>query len=351
MWHKRVFGGAVFLAAAGLIAGGAMGQELKKTGGSEPASTGKAKIEIKEKNFSFPKTQRGGKLTHAFKFRNSGTADLVIYDVKPGCGCTVAKYDELVRPGKEGRIVLTLDTNRLKGSFAKSATVKTNDPDMAEFRLQVAGQIISPFKISPRESIFLHTVEGEQASDRIFIGAEKQEGFEILNVSSSLNDYIDVELQDVIKGEKYMISVTTKPKAKAGVYNGKLLVETNNPESPRITVDVSVNVRGFVNVSPRLINFGRVERGKEANSRRTLKVELAHGSDLEILDVTTGSPYFEITRNTVDDGRVFTLNVTLKEIPPAEALSNGNEFEDKLIVHTNYEGYEEIDVELKLQVR
>ncbi len=310
------------------------------------------KIKIKEKNFSFPKSPRGPKLTHAFKIQNVGKKDLIIYSVKPSCGCTVAQFDELIRAGEQGSIILTLDTNRLHGSFSKSATVKTNDPERAEFRLQVAGEVISPFKISPRENIFLHAVEGESTRDKFFIGAEDGGGFKILRVTSSLNEYIDYELKDVIKGEKYMLSVWTKPESKAGVYSGKILIETDNPESPKITVDVSVNIRGFVNVSPRMINFGTVKRGQNKFHTRTLRVELAKGNDLELLEVTTGSPYFRIVETkTVDQGRIYTLSVELIALPPAEELSKGNQFKDKLIVRTNKKGYEEIDVDLKLAVK
>jgi hypothetical protein len=336
---------AIVVSAVGVRSG--LGQEA--TPKPQPR-TGVARIVLKEKNFAFPPAQRGPKLRHAFKFTNMGDKDLVIYSVKPGCGCTVAEYDEVVRPGEDGRILLTLDSNRVGGSFTKTATVKTNDPDNSEIRLQITGRVESPYTISPRDNLFLHSVVGEEISDRIFIGASDGKPFEIKNVTSSLNEYVDYEIKDVVKGEKYMLSVRTLPQAKPGVYNGKILVETDKKESPRFTVDVSVNIRGEVNVSPRLLNFGRVERDQKKEHTRTVKVELETGKDLEVLDASTSSPYFQVTPRTVDKGRVYTLGVSLVDLPPETALRNGV-FKDRLIVKTNKKGYESIDVSLLVEVQ
>jgi hypothetical protein len=60
----------------------------------------------------------------------------VISKVKAACGCTTTDYDSLIAPGKTGSIALAVKkTNNYKGPVSKSATVTTNDPQHATFRL------------------------------------------------------------------------------------------------------------------------------------------------------------------------------------------------------------------------
>ena len=53
----------------------------------------------------FGKVKEGGIIEVSFPFRNSGDHNLIISDVRPGCGCTdPEKPEEPIAPGKEGVI-------------------------------------------------------------------------------------------------------------------------------------------------------------------------------------------------------------------------------------------------------
>jgi hypothetical protein len=106
-WLFGVLGGAL------LITGVALAQEAAKT--APPADAGKKAapgtrpvMEVPRLNYDFGETFHLEKYGYAFVVRNRGNADLVIEDVKPGCGCTAAKFDRLVAPGKEGKIELVV---------------------------------------------------------------------------------------------------------------------------------------------------------------------------------------------------------------------------------------------------
>ena len=63
-----------------------------------------------------------------WRLKNSGTKPLVIADVAPGCGCTVAdKPEEPIAPGGEGKIKAKFDSNNQStGEHQKSVTVSAN---------------------------------------------------------------------------------------------------------------------------------------------------------------------------------------------------------------------------------
>jgi len=61
-----------------------------------------------------------------FKFTNTMKKPLVISNVKPSCGCTVAHWTKTpVLPGKTGVISLHYNT-KIPGTFNKTITVRSN---------------------------------------------------------------------------------------------------------------------------------------------------------------------------------------------------------------------------------
>jgi len=68
-------------------------------------------------------------LTHRYRFTNQGTEPLEILDIEKSCGCTTATASaELVAPGEEGLVEVTLDLHGRHGPHEQTVTVLTNDP-------------------------------------------------------------------------------------------------------------------------------------------------------------------------------------------------------------------------------
>lgn len=75
----------------------------------------------------FGKVYEGETVSYAFKFKNSGEADLVISEVSTSCGCTVTDYPEnAVKPGEEKSINVTFKTEGKRGFQQKTVTVLAN---------------------------------------------------------------------------------------------------------------------------------------------------------------------------------------------------------------------------------
>lgn len=61
-----------------------------------------------------------------FNFNNSGMMPVIISDVKPSCGCTVAEFPKQpISSGEEGEISVTFDA-KTTGYFSKTITVHSN---------------------------------------------------------------------------------------------------------------------------------------------------------------------------------------------------------------------------------
>ncbi len=84
----------------------------------------------------------------AFKFKNVGTAPIVITNVKGSCGCTVpTKPDHAIMPGESAEIGVKYATDRV-GPFSKTVTVTSNASD-ATVVLKIKGTILGDTPTTP----------------------------------------------------------------------------------------------------------------------------------------------------------------------------------------------------------
>jgi hypothetical protein len=99
----------------------------------------KIEFEVKEINYGDIIQDDNG--LRIFKFKNTGTAPLIISDVLKTCGCTSPSYTKTpVMPGEQGEIQVTYDTKRI-GQFTKFVTVYSNDPEENAVQLKINGNV------------------------------------------------------------------------------------------------------------------------------------------------------------------------------------------------------------------
>ncbi|MBW6459656.1 MAG: DUF1573 domain-containing protein [Bacteroidales bacterium] len=103
-------------------------------------------IEFEKTEHNFGRVIQGEKVTFAFKFKNSGKADLLIANVTASCGCTAYDFPRApIKPGQQETIRVTFDSSGREGFQSKSVTIATNaQPSITN--LVVKAQIYLPEK-------------------------------------------------------------------------------------------------------------------------------------------------------------------------------------------------------------
>ena len=85
---------------------------------------------------------KGADGNKTFTFKNTGDAPLVLKQVKPSCGCTVADYPkEPIAPGKSGTIKVGYNT-KTPGAFSKTIEVHSNAVQNARKILRIKGRVV-----------------------------------------------------------------------------------------------------------------------------------------------------------------------------------------------------------------
>lgn len=325
-WLFGVLGGAL------LITGVALAQEAAKT--APPADAGKKAapgtrpvMEVPRLNYDFGETFHLEKYGYAFVVRNRGNADLVIEDVKPGCGCTAAKFDRLVAPGKEGKIELVVDGNKVHGEFSKAAEVRSNDPEHPTISLSISGKEIPFVNVVPDGTVYLHGRPGETVDKELVLSSnEKDIDFKVTGVSSNIDDKIKYSYAPGTKKGEYVVKVTKNPQLPIMSTYGNLVIHTTSKKSPDTTLQVHVMTKSSILLSPSVLNYGEVKftdaQGPGAASTKTLTVTRSAGK-LKITEVSTSNPNFKARLETLTPDQQYKVMVTFT--PPVRKQSKQTE--------------------------
>jgi hypothetical protein len=84
-------------------------------------------IKFDEMSYAWGKIKEGEKMTHNFKFTNTGSNDLIISDARGSCGCTVPEWPkEPIKAGKSAEIKVIFDSKGKVGEQSKTVTVTAN---------------------------------------------------------------------------------------------------------------------------------------------------------------------------------------------------------------------------------
>lgn len=250
----------------------------------EKASTEAAKgphLTLVEPIKDFGTVPKGQKLDWSFEIRNTGTSDLEILAAKPGCGCTVADFDKIIKPGQTGKVTAHVDTTAFAGPIAKPVTLETNDPSTPSAQLTITA-IVKPYVDAfPAGFVRYSILQGDTDKQTLTLFSEDDAPFEIVKIESPQDwikvDYKKVEGADVNKSigrsgqNQYKLDITVGgPDTRIGPLAEKVHIVTNSKYQPEFWVSVAGIIRPTYRVEPKEVNFGEVAPNDTAATRTIL---------------------------------------------------------------------------------
>jgi hypothetical protein len=123
----KTFSILIIPSIACLLAFSACNSKKNAESGTLTNSDTTALITFTEVEHDFGTITQGEKVTHAFKFQNTGSTDLLIISAQGSCGCTVPSYPkEPIAPRKEANVDVVFDSDGKSGKVEKTVTLLTN---------------------------------------------------------------------------------------------------------------------------------------------------------------------------------------------------------------------------------
>jgi len=247
------------------------------------------RLTIVEPVKEYGEVPKGDKLDWAFVIKNTGSSDLQIIAAKPGCGCTVADYDKVIKPGETGKVTAHVDTTNFSGPIAKTVTLETNDPSSPTSTLTIHAVVKPYVEAYPAGFVRFTQLLGDVATQSITLYSEEDDPFEIKDVQVP-GDWVKVayhkienETERVANVGKpgqnqYKVDITVGgPDAKIGPMADKIRILTSSKHSPEYPISVTGVIRPTYRVEPTMLNFGEVAPTDAAATRSVL----LHSNDLK----------------------------------------------------------------------
>jgi len=108
-----------------------------------------AEFKFNEEKHDFGKIPQGKPVTTKFEFTNVGDEPLILANVAPTCGCTIADYTKApVKKGDKGVITITYNAAVI-APFSKTIVVTSNAKTPTKY-LTIIGEVVAAGSSSPQ---------------------------------------------------------------------------------------------------------------------------------------------------------------------------------------------------------
>jgi hypothetical protein len=198
----------------------------------------------------------------------------------------------------------------------------------------MAAKVIAYVDVQPSTRVYLSGMYGEPVSKELTITSnDRKKDFEILNVTSNVDDKITYKVIPEAEPGKYKIKIWKNPKLPTLHTWGSLFIDTNSENSPQKIVQVNVATRGAIVCQPSTINFGAVKFAKGSqseptSSEKSMTIFKVKG-EFQIKDVEFSSPGYTAEVEPVEDGKRYKIIVNF--------LPNDRkrQYVDEMIINTD----------------
>lgn len=113
---------------------------------------------------------------HAFRIVNTGSVAVAVVRLIPLCKCiTGAVSTNVVAPGKDAVVTMTIDPRTVAGAFERGMWVCTDDTDTPYVLLQLYGKVLPVFKGVPLDPVRMNLTQiGVPVTNRLSLSAAEK---------------------------------------------------------------------------------------------------------------------------------------------------------------------------------
>ncbi len=266
------------------------------------------RLEWEEKVFDFGTVKPTDVVRHDFIVANKGTETLLISDVQPTCGCTVAgTWDREIAPGKTGKIPVQFDPTNFEGKVTKSITVITNDPTQAHHTLEFHANVWRPIQVQPAY-VYLTPIVGEPSTEaKVVRITSNLEQPLTLETPESSNPALKLELKTLKPGKQFELHVRAVGDNNPTGPQDPITIKTSAKEQPVIQIAATVLPQPGVTVGPPQIILP-TDKSATGHSR-LITIRNNRTEAIELTGASIDAPGATAEIKEVQAGKIFTVNI------------------------------------------
>ena len=276
---------------------------------------------FEELDYDFGIAGPGDRITHIFKFTNTGSEPLQITRVSTSCGCTAALLSKKeISPGSSGEIRTVFETKRFEGEQETTITVHSNDPDDPKIELTIIGTIKRDVAVVPQGINFGDVEKGKAVTSRVRLLQLSQNKLVLHRIEVNekyLNATTSRFREENSRGIN--IDITLKSEAQVGALNEVITLHTNLKRRPRIDVPVWANILGRIQVQPEILSLGTISKGGKIS--QPITVSSSNRKRFHVLKITCDLPFIHLQSSVDKKNNVVKISGTIDKVSPAGRLS------------------------------
>ncbi len=282
-----------------------------------------AEITFDNTVFDFGDILGKSKNTCEYKFKNTGTGNLEIGDIKSTCGCTAFELSKKsYAPGQSGTIQVEYSASIKPGPTAKHLYVPSNARNNPRVELTVKANIILKVRVEPRR-LTLAMDKENAACPPMTLSSIDNKPFRITSFHST-NDVITVEFDPNAAATKFVLQPKVNIEKLSKRLNGHIKIELTHPQCD--LVSASYITPPLYKTNPATIIIQNADPTESI--RRQVLIESNYGSNFQIESVSSEKGTMQLVgQKYVDKGIELEVQIN----PPPQAMKT-RFFTDRLYV-------------------
>ena len=264
----------------------------------------------------------GGKHTCEYRFKNTGTATLVISQIKSTCGCAVPQLKKKTyEPGESGVVKATYTASTRPANIEKHLYIVSNNPGKPQFELTIKAKIEVNFTISPTV-MNLSLREDNAGAVAITVKSKDGKPFSIRSFNSTGN-IIAVDLDSAAKSSEFVFTPKVDVKKLAQTLNGSIVVNVAGAGNAQLTARFAS--KSLYEVSnPRII----IQDAKPGQAIvREVLVMSNYEDSVEIESISSENQYMKVIEQEKIGNRI---QLKIEIVPPPQTAATRRYLTDKL---------------------
>ncbi len=295
-------------------------------------SPGGPRLQLDSFHYSFGIAGVGQEVEHVFTVTNAGDEDLAITLQAKGCGAPVASIGkEALAPGESTDVTVKF-TVTYSGNVMKSAKLLTNDLTQPVAFVTVHGKVPHDLRVYP-DRLHVGGDKGQPLSRAVKVSGPAE--MDLTEVSCD-NDLFGIQVGEAEVGEDekktWQLELTFKPASFVGEIVDQLSIHTTHAERPLITIPITGEIRGDLDIRPATVFFGFIKPGQKAQQQVTIQSGSGAGFtvksvqadrseiQVEVAEQSAGQWVVSVSMNTAQAGTLDGTVTVNTDVPGEETL-------------------------------
>lgn len=197
-------------------------------------------IQVEQADFNFGQTFQGDKVSHTYRFQNSGDEPLIIDRVRSSCGCTAALLStKILAPGDVAEINSTFDSARFSGAIAKTIYLYSNDPQQPVTELHIRGTVKQEIILAPHRLDLQNLLVGATKEVRVRLTNQSQQSLLLSGLQTTTPELVaELSTEKIPPGGEASLWVRVTPEEGSKRLNGYVLMQTSSTNVPELRLPV-----------------------------------------------------------------------------------------------------------------